>query len=89
MKILSIQRIAARGVIQYTDDDGRTGAVKFNSSLSDEEAMRLIPGFCEGPDIKALRARATELGVKGVIANMKPETLKKKIEEAEGGECWR
>jgi len=83
MKILSIQRCASRGVIQYVGNDGKPGAVKFCANLSDEEAKRLIPGSGDDAGIEALRKRAGELGVKGVIANMKPETLKNKIAEAE------
>lgn len=83
MKILSIQRVVGRGVIQYVDDDGNAGAVRFNSSLSDAEAMKLISDSGADADIEELRARAAGLGVRGVISNMKPDTLKKKIAEAE------
>jgi len=46
VKILSIQRIGPRGVIQYISG-GNAYAVDFPSSLSDAEAKKRIPGLSD------------------------------------------
>lgn len=80
VKIISIQRIGTRGVVQFVCPDG-ADALNFNAKLTDAEVRRLLPA--DGPDIEQLRARAKELKVKGDIDKMKPATLEKKIAEAE------
>lgn len=80
VKIISIQRIGTRGVVQFVGPDG-ADALNFNAKLTDAEVRGLLPA--DGPDIEQLRARAKELKVKGDIDKMKPATLEKKIAEAE------
>ncbi|MBS1453624.1 MAG: hypothetical protein HP002_09610 [Lentisphaeria bacterium] len=80
VKIISIQRMGSRGVVQFVAD-GKADAIEFNANLTDAEVRGLLPA--DGPDIEQLRARAKELKVKGDIDKMKPATLEKKIAEAE------
>lgn len=46
VRILSIQRIGPRGVIQYVSGSS-VGAIEFPSALSDEEAKKRIPGLSD------------------------------------------
>lgn len=85
VRILSIQRIGPRGVIQYVSGSS-VGAIEFPSALSDEEAKKRIPGLSgagnaapvqkpAAPAIKPATAAggATDGGEKPPV-NTKPKT---------------
>lgn len=85
VKIISIQRIAGRGVVQFVRN-GTATALRFDAQLSDEEVRKLVePAVIS--EIDQLRLRARELNIKGEIDRMKLATLQKKIAEAEAAEA--
>lgn len=79
-KIISIQRMGSRGVVQFIGPNG-ADALNFDAKLTDAEVRRLLPA--DGAELARLRARAKELNVKGDIDRMQLKTLQKKIAEAE------
>ena len=84
-KIISIQRIAGRGVVQFVRN-GTATALRFDARLSDEEVRKLVePAVIS--EIDQLRLRAKKLNIKGEIDRMKLATLQKKIAEAEAAEA--
>ncbi len=85
VKIISIQRIAGRGVVQFVRN-GTATALRFDARLSDDEVRKLVePAVIS--EIDQLRLRARELNIKGEIDRMKLATLQKKIAEAEAAEA--
>lgn len=85
VKIISIQRIAGRGVMQFVRN-GTATALRFDARLSDDEVRKLVePAVIS--EIDQLRLRARELNIKGEIDRMKLATLQKKIAEAEAAEA--
>lgn len=85
VKIISIQRIAGRGVVQFVRN-GTATALRFDAQLSDDEVRKLVePAVIS--EIDQLRLRARELNIKGEIDRMKLATLQKKIAEAEAAEA--
>ena len=85
VKIISIQRIAGRGVVQFVRN-GTATALRFDARLSDDEVRKLVePAVIS--EIYQLRLRARELNIKGEIDRMKLATLQKKIAEAEAAEA--
>lgn len=85
VKIISIQRIAGRGVVQFVRN-GTATALRFDARLSDDEVRKLVePAVIS--EIDQLRLRARELNIKGGIDRMKLATLQKKIAEAEAAEA--
>ena len=85
VKIISIQRIAGRGVVQFVRN-GTATALRFDAQLSDDEVRKLVePAVIS--EIDQLRLRARELNIKGGIDRMKLATLQKKIAEAEAAEA--
>lgn len=85
VKIISIQRIAGRGVVQFVRM-GTATALRFDAQLSDDEVRKLVePAVIS--EIDQLRLRARELNIKGEIDRMKLATLQKKIAEAEAAEA--
>ena len=85
VKIISIQRIAGRGVVQFVRN-GTATALRFDAQLSDDEVRKLVePAIIS--EIDQLRLRARELNIKGEIDRMKLATLQKKIAEAEAAEA--
>lgn len=85
VKIISIQRIAGRGVVQFVRN-GTATALRFDARLSDDEVRKLVePAVIS--EIVQLRLRARELNIKGEIDRMKLATLQKKIAEAEAAEA--
>lgn len=74
------------GVIDIEDlDEGSDEPVVLSVPVI--PSVPTIPSATSGgektPERLALEARANELGVKGVVANFKDETLAKKVTEAE------
>lgn len=85
VKIISIQRIAGRGVVQFVRN-GTATALRFDARLSDDEVRKLVePAVIS--EIDQLRLRARELNIKGEIDRMKLATLQEKIAEAEAAEA--
>ena len=85
VKIISIQRRAGRGVVQFVRN-GTATALRFDARLSDDEVRKLVePAVIS--EIDQLRLRARELNIKGEIDRMKLATLQKKIAEAEAAEA--
>lgn len=85
VKIISIQRIAGHGVVQFVRN-GTATALRFDAQLSDDEVRKLVePAVIS--EIDQLRLRARELNIKGEIDRMKLATLQKKIAEAEAAEA--
>ena len=85
VKIISIQRIAGRGVVQFVRN-GTATALRFDARLSNDEVRKLVePAVIS--EIDQLRLRARELNIKGEIDRMKLATLQKKIAEAEAAEA--
>lgn len=63
VKIISIQRIAGRGVVQFVRN-GTATALRFDARLSDAEVRKLVePAVIS--EIDQLRLRARELNIKG------------------------
>lgn len=63
VKIISIQRIAGRGVVQFVRN-GTATALRFDARLSDDEVRKLVePAVIS--EIDQLRLRARELNIKG------------------------